>query len=510
MYKNRYNVIFAFFLLFIYDYLFWSQTLGLNVLLFTCLAVPLLVIGNKLSLVYRNTQVTIMGTLLLAVLVFIYNSGTAKVAYVISFFLMVGFIHQPSLRTVYNSVLTSLYSLLTFYKNYAEEYRRYKREHQRLNRSLNLIGLTVIPMIVVTAFYWIFKFANPVFDHLSSRIWDALWIYIDGFFAAFSFLHFIFLVMGLSVCSLVVFNSRYRELVVNESRFSDVYRRVKNKPEGGRKFGAIYKEFVSEFRIAVLTISLVNLLLLVVNVIDMQWVWFNFDYSQVNNLSQFVHEGTYLLILSILISMGIMLYFFRGNLNLLRKNKSLKVLAYVWIFQNAVLVLSVAIRNYHYIHQHGLAYKRIGVVLFLILVLYGLFTLVVKIHSLKSSFYLFKVNSWAIYGALVFTSLINWDILIARYNIDHAKNATIDYSFLINLSDKTLYLINENRHLFKGEGTIDGDHWDYASFLNKRVHDFIRDHPDKDIQSFTVADQHSYEELIKAENKTNVETLSNK
>ena len=94
MYKNRYNVIFAFFLLFIYDYLFWSQTLGLNVLLFTCLAVPLLVIGNKLSLVYRNTQVTIMGTLLLAVLVFIYNSGTAKVAYVISFFLMVGFIHQ--------------------------------------------------------------------------------------------------------------------------------------------------------------------------------------------------------------------------------------------------------------------------------------------------------------------------------------------------------------------------------------------------------------------------------
>lgn len=444
----------------------------------------------------------------MSLLVVIYNSGTAKVAYVISFLLMVGFIHQPSLRTVYNSILTSLYSGLTFYRSYAEEYTKYKAEHAHLGRSLRLISLTVIPIIVVTSFYWIFKFANPVFDEISSRVWDNLWRYINTFFTGFSFSHFLFLLTGLSVCSLILFNSRYRELVAKESKFSDVYRRIKNRTGGDRKFGTIYKEFTSEFRISILTIGMVNLLLLIVNSIDIHWIWFSFDYSQVKNLSQFVHEGTYLLILSILISMSIILYFFRGNLNLLHKNKPLKVLAYVWIIQNAILAVSVAIRNYHYIHQHGLAYKRIGVVLFLILVLYGLVTLVVKIHSLKSAFYLFRINSWAIYGVLFFTSLINWDMLIARYNIDHAKEAIIDYSFLITLSDKTLYLLQENKELFKGKGNIDGYLLDYSSYLNKRVDDFLLSYPTRDMQSFTLADQHAYEKLVK-DRSTLDEPLSN-
>ena len=58
-----------------------------------------------------------------------------------------------------------------------------------------------------------------------------------------------------------------------------------------------------------------NVLLLVVNAIDINWIWFGFKPAPGFDLTQFVHEGTYVLILSILVAMGIVLWFFRRNLN---------------------------------------------------------------------------------------------------------------------------------------------------------------------------------------------------
>jgi hypothetical protein len=56
-----------------------------------------------------------------------------------------------------------------------------------------------------------------------------------------------------------------------------------------------------------------------------------------------VHEGTYLLILCILMAMGVLLWFFRGNLNFLPDNERLRWLAHLWLAQNAMLALSVGV-----------------------------------------------------------------------------------------------------------------------------------------------------------------------
>ena len=52
------------------------------------------------------------------------------------------------------------------------------------------------------------------------------------------------------------------------------------------------------------------------------------------------------------------------DLNFYQKNKWLRYGAYAWLFQNAVLVVSVLFRDYYYIAHMGLAYKRIGVLVF--------------------------------------------------------------------------------------------------------------------------------------------------
>jgi hypothetical protein len=199
----------------------------------------------------------------------------------------------------------------------------------------------------------------------------------------------------------------------------------------------------SEYRTAVYLLVMVNALLLIVNIIDIIWVWFGFEYSVHFNYKQSVHEGTYLLIFSILLATAILLYYFRGNLNFYKNNLLLKQLAYIWIVQIMVLTLSVAVRTWHYISFQGLAYKRLGVLIFLILTLIGLITLYIKIQQKKSAFYLWRTNTWATYIVLIIFCLVHWDMLIVRYNLTQ-KNVSGIADFYLEISNHTLPVLYEN------------------------------------------------------------------
>src|SRR4029078_3225426 len=128
------------------------------------------------------------------------------------------------------------------------------------------------------------------------------------------------------------------------------------------------------------------------NCVDITYVWFGFTYNNDINLSEYVHEGTGLLIFSILLAMVLLLFFFRGNLNFYKQNKWLRAGAYAWLLQNSILAVSVLFRDYYYIQHYGLAYKRIGVLIFLAMVLMGLITVFIKIQKRKTAYYLLRVN----------------------------------------------------------------------------------------------------------------------
>ena len=110
-----------------------------------------------------------------------------------------------------------------------------------------------------------------------------------------------------------------------------------------------------------------------------------------------------------------------------------------------VLIISVSLRNYYYIDFYGLTHLRIGVGVFLLITLIGLCTLLIKIKDLKSFFYMFRVNTWALYVVFMGLTLVNWDVLIVRYNLSHTFKNGVDYNYLLTLSDKTLPIIYENR-----------------------------------------------------------------
>ncbi len=268
-----------------------------------------------------------------------------------------------------------------------------------------------------------------------------------------------------------------------------------------RKRGRVLPRFKvtglkNEYKSAIILFSLLNLLILVINLIDIWWVWFNFEWNG-EYLKQFVHEGTYMLILSIFISLVISIYYFRGNINFLKNNKLLKYLSYAWLGQNAVLAVSVGIRNFWYIHYFSLAYLRIGVIFFLLLTLFSIYTVYLKIRAKKTTYYLFRKNALAAYVLLVVMAFFNWDIIIARYNFSHAKTAFVHYEFLSGLSNTALpYLMKSNAELaeidkFQKERFPFREQYmtsdEYAEKMEQRKQFFIENWPKRNWQEWSFA-----------------------
>ena len=188
-------------------------------------------------------------------------------------------------------------------------------------------------------------------------------------------------------------------------------------------------------------IILLNILLFLNNTTDFMRVWLGVNHQTFNaaTLSNFVHEGTFLLIFAILLAIGVLLVVFQGSLNFIEKSQSLRVAAYVWLLQNVFLTLSVGVRNWYYIQGYGLAYKRVGVFIFLLAVLSGWAILFFKIKEKETTYAFFRKGAWAIYAIGLMAAAVNWDTFITRYNIQNNK---IDTHFLIyEISDKNLFQI---------------------------------------------------------------------
>lgn len=428
----------------LFNAIFWEEDFGVNLLIFSSLV--LFVLAFSLfpeSIRKRNVQVVVVLTLVSGLMVVVHNSVISKLGHLASFFLMIGFMQENRSKTLLEAALQYI---INFFTTFIEAPRRLQRASESVfgeNKyakfiSRNLV-LAIIPMLVFGVFFLIFFNANPVFNELVNNSW--LYI-IDLFNLTFdeaSFGRVIFFLFATYLTFSILFDwgvaKKLLKLLPQNEHITPT--------EEASEQASNYQR--NEYKIALMLIGSVNILLLIINIIDINFLWLSFDYSQAGNLSKLVHEGTGTLILSIFLSIAILLYYFRKDLNFYQNNKLLKSLAYTWIGQNVILIISVSLRNYYYIDFYGLTHLRIGVGVFLLITLIGLCTLWVKIKDLKSFFYMLRANTWAIYVVWMSLTLVNWDVLIARYNLSHTFKNGVDYNYLLTLSDKTLPIIYENR-----------------------------------------------------------------
>ncbi len=412
--------------------LFYHKSPGLNLLLFEIPLMLFIAAGNKQLFSKGPFGMVYFGTALLIIAFAIHGSTFTMAIHLLSLLTLTGMAIFPHAKTIFWPFLRGFFHLILTPFYMVQRYRETRINEKAKTLAQSTVRYVFVPLGAMMVFSALYAFANPIFSdgmtHGLSWISNSVFAIIPPLNIEFLILFifgccitslFVFTEIGLKICSRM---ETGRSDQLSSSRSSNSLNRDK------------------EYKMAIIILLVLNLLIAFMNISDIRFVWIDFTWTG-EHLKTFVHEGTYALILSILISMALVVYFFRKDLNFYRKSKQLRLLANLWIIQNAILAISVMIRNYHYIHYFSLAYRRIGMVFFILLVIYGLFTVWIKINKQRSIFYLLRVNAASVYIALLIMALIPWDNVIAKYNLHNYNKGFVHLEFLATLSDKTLYTL---------------------------------------------------------------------
>jgi hypothetical protein len=440
----------------LFNLIFWNEKLAINTVLFDAFLL------SALFFLYPNARKSatvnwlLLGHLVSLIMVVVHNTDLSKIAFVVTLLLVAGFAEYIH-RSAWFAGGSMLMNVVMVVATFMESIKLNKGKRAKPRGVGRFIRFAIFPLILLVVFFFIYRGANNAFSDIAGRIGAQLELFFSHFFDVFSLPRLLFLLLGLLITGSILLKSKLDYFSNREASMNDGLQRAR-KPLRKKRSGAFF-QFVemimgkmasgmmalkNENTTGIISLVLLNVLLLVVNIIDVDFLWLHFQYKPGLPVFKMVHEGTELLIVSIVLAMAILLFFFKGNLNFYKRNKWLKYGAYAWIIQNAMLVSSVFLRDYYYILKHGLAYKRIGVLFFLLMVLVGLVTVFLKIWNRKTNYFLFRVNAWAGIVVLVLATTVHWDELIAGYNLKRKSTVELDVPFLLSLSDKALPLLDTN------------------------------------------------------------------
>ncbi|AUC80775.1 DUF4173 domain-containing protein [Lacinutrix sp. Bg11-31] len=409
---------------FLFSTLFYGQNIGLNISLFSLLTLIILIIGNTNKFKNKTTIAYTILYLLTAALVFFQHSFLAFITNIVVFFTLVGNVTESKssifvnwLNGIYTSVAGFFHRNLDFNKE--EETPKLKKDIDVLHWA-KLIG---IPLIFIIVFILLYKNGNSVFNALISQI-------------NFKFINIqwvLFSVLGYFLFSNIINPVQVEPATQSDLKSGNTLLKTDSFSE---------EKLKKEKQLGTTLMLLLNVLIVFYLVTDIIALSASSSYDAVALSSQ-VHNGINALIASIIIAIVIILYFFRGNINFYKDNKTLKNLAFVWIILNAALIILIAFKNNDYVTAYGLTYKRLGVYIYLLLTFIGLITTFLKVLKIKNLLFLFRINTQIAFVLLIGLSTVNWDAFITRYNINNVES--LDVNYLIRLSNNNSFILYDLR-----------------------------------------------------------------
>ncbi len=420
----------------IYSGLFYQQLPGINFLLFTILLNGF-ALAQDLSLRKSFSWLAAaIGSLVSAAAVFYFGTGLPVFANIVSLVLLAGLTFKPQ-SSLFIALIQSLFSLLSslpllifsIFEGNPKSLDEAEKPKQSISKILLLI---TVPLLIAFIFLSIYRAANPLFDQFIQKI----------NFSIFSLGWFYFLLTGL-VLMYAFFKQRRVNSLDEADQSTDNLKTLTLEQHQDTEWARILN-IKNEVLTGVILFTLLNILLLFVNALDVYYLGILKELPKGITLSQYLHNGTNALIISLVLAIGIILFYFRGYLNFYEKNGWVKMLSYLWILQNLILVGSILYRNSLYIGEYGLTHKRIGVYLYIAICTAGLVTTIIKIAATKSNWFLFRKNTWVLYSTMIISCIIDWDYIITDFNIhnfekDHTME--IDEHYLADLSHTNLSLL---------------------------------------------------------------------
>ncbi|MDR6529148.1 hypothetical protein J2787_004591 [Chryseobacterium rhizosphaerae] len=287
-----------------------------------------------------------------------------------------------------------------------------------------ILSFVLIPLILLSVFFGIYSagsdhFAALFTDYeLNINLWQIFCLSALGFFIAFNYWNY----------------AVERLIYKNHHILNDEFQKDSQVPTSTYSFLDLNSERIS----GVMSFLLLNILL-VFFIITYNYEQFYEVTKTPVQLSEETHERVNAVIMSIVMAILVIMFYFKGGFNFDPKAGLLKILAKIWIFLNAVLVLSAAVKNYEYIVNYAFTYKRLGVFAFLLLSLIGLALTFIKIQKKKRNAFLFNTMVWYMYGTILVCSYINWGGFITSQNMKR-KDFAVNYHLgSVNFSEKGLW-----------------------------------------------------------------------
>jgi len=461
MRKERLKILITIAGALLFNSLFWHEKVALNTALYDAFILTSIYFLYPAARQVAEVRWLTLGHLLCLAMIILHNTLLSKIAFAITLGLITGFaeyIHRSAWYAGGSVLLNGIFVPASLFESGS-----FTKRPTNGNLSVGkYLRFAIIPVILVIVFYFIYSSANGVLARITERITKSVVDFFTNFFDFWSWSRFFFILAGLYLTGWLLLKSKVEYFQKKEAPHNDQLTRVRFR-NADRKydfFESLTSGFLGRFSkgmlalknlhlVGLISIILLNVLLLVINIIDINYLWLGFNFPEDVNLFEMIHEGTDLLIISILLAIAVLVVFFKGNLNFYSQNKWLKTGAYIWIIQNCILVISVFLRDYYYISQTGLAYKRIGVLFYLVLVLVGLASVAWKIHKKKTIYFLFRVNAWAVVIMLIASTTINWDEFIAAYNINRKDKILMPVDYMVTLSNKAIPILDQNVAVLK-------------------------------------------------------------
>ncbi len=474
-----------------FHFLFWKQGLGINAVVFG-LGLQLYAKfdqGWKIHLAQEWVYVFAFLTSSFGLLYF--QSGIAQFSFVVVNLAYFSF-HYSSRFSPFEHFINALLRPFNIRKPLlAEPIFGVNRSKKQL---FNYLSLSIIPLLLIIIFGALFRAGNPVFKEWSQKVLDEIASYLPNYDLSW----FAFMFLGLLILRIVFIKGKDFYLLLPEGNY--VVRKFS-------KYKRIFKVLglKREYQMALMVFFSLNLLLLVVNLIDIRWFWFGFEMPQGFSLKEFLHEGVWALIMSLVLATAVSLYFFRGNLNFYPRNKFLQALAQLWVVQNMILAISVFLRSWYYIDFHGLASGRILVIALLSLVFFALVLLFVKIRTARNASFLVRWTSVYLGFLLGLCSLVNWDSMILKFNLDHGRLNEIDVDNYLYLHPRVYPEIlkrlprieeqieahNENAKVWISVESIE----EFQERLQKRIDRFIAAEEEQKWPAWNYAEAQAFAQL---------------
>jgi hypothetical protein len=190
------------------------------------------------------------------------------------------------------------------------------------------------------------------------------------------------------------------------------------------------------------TLLLMNALFGLQNVLDMIFMWSGEPLPDGMTYAAYAHRGAYPLIVTALLAGALVIVaLWPGSIT--ARHRIVRLLVYLWLVQNVLLVASTIERTLAYVDVYGMTELRLAALIWMALVGWGLFLIAWRIAFERSNQWLVNANFVSAATLLLISSFLDHKAIVADWNVEAAitrpeRLAAFDHAYLRQLGVSAL------------------------------------------------------------------------